>query len=831
MKLKGFSIAIILILVCNALQAQFTVSGTIEDASTGLPIMGAEVFDQKTKQLTTSNSKGNFVLKNLDKGQHKLIVVSLQYQTQEKIVDIRNDVSIEISMSEFEQELSEVVISEKREEIFALNRLKPVEGTAIYAGKKTEVILIDQMVGNLAANNARQIYSQVVGLNIYESADAGLQLSIGGRGLDPNRTANFNTRQNGYDISADVLGYPESYYTPPAEALGEIQVIRGAASLQYGTQFGGLINFKMKKPSLKPIELVSRQSIGSFGLFNSFNSISGTKKKFSYYTYYNFKTGSGFRDNSDFDSHNFFGSFGYQISEKTSLTLETTYLHYLAKQAGGLTDTQFNTNPNYSNRSRNWFEIDWRLFALKLEHKFSPKSDLSFTVFGLDAERNALGFRGVNFDQNDPVIIDPNNNPITEEDRMDENGDFVYARDLIKGNFNNWGAELRYLSRYNLGAKDAVFLIGSKFYQANNTSIQGAGSTGIDADFSFRNDQYPDYPNQSNFTFPNRNLALFGEHIFFINDRLSITPGARIEYIKTESDGVYRQVTFDNAGEPIGNQELTDDRMLERSFALFGLGASFEPNEDLEIYSNISRNYRSVTFSDIRVVNPTFIVDPDIADEKGYTFDVGMRGKWKKHISYDIGLFGLLYDGRIGIVFDNRANRVRKNIGKALIHGLEAFADWNILDALSIQSNQAKLSWFVNGALTNSEYIQSDENNVVGKKVEFIPAANLKTGIRWGYKDLLGSVQFTHLSKQFTDVENSQAAEEGSSRDGLIGEIPAYSVLDISLSYTYKRCRIETGINNLLDEKYFTRRATGYPGPGIIPSDPRSYYLSLQLKL
>lgn len=831
MKLKGFSIATILVLVCNLLQAQYTLSGKIEDANSGRPIVGAEIYDQSSNQLTTSNNTGNFTLKNLQKGRHKITIVSLQYQTQEKVIDVDNNLTITISMTEFEQELSEVVIGDKREEIFALNRLKPVEGTAIYAGKKTEVVLLDQMVGNLATNNARQIYSQVVGLNIYESADAGLQLSIGGRGLDPNRTANFNTRQNGYDISADVLGYPESYYTPPAEALSEIQVIRGAASLQYGTQFGGLINFKMKKPSLKPIELISRQSIGSFGLFNSFNSISGTKKKFSYYTYYNFKTGSGFRDNSDFDSHNFFGSFGYQINEKTSLTLETTLLHYLAKQAGGLTDSQFNNNPNFSNRSRNWFEIDWRLLALKLEHKFSPKSDFSLTIFGLDAERNALGFRGIKFDQDDPVIIDPNTNPITQEDKVDENGDFVYVRDLIKGNFNNWGAEMRFLSRYKLADKDAVFLIGSKFYQADNTSIQGAGSKGVDADFSFRNDEYADYPNQSNFTFPNQNLALFGEHILFINDRFSMTPGVRLEYIKTESDGVYQQVTFDNAGVPIGNQELNDDRMLKRSFVLFGLGTSFEPNENLEIYTNISRNYRSVTFSDIRVVNPTFIVDPNISDEKGYTFDIGMRGKWKKYISYDVGVFGLLYDGRIGIVFDDRANRVRKNIGKAFIHGVEAFADWNLLDALSIKSTQAKLSWFVNGAFTNSEYIQSDENNVVGKKVEFIPAINLKTGLRWGYKNILGSLQFTHLTQQFTDVENSQTAGEGSSRDGLIGEIPAYSIMDISLSYSYKNWKIETGVNNFLDENYFTRRATGYPGPGIIPSDPRSYYLSLQLKL
>ena len=65
---------------------------------------------------------------------------------------------------------------------------------------------------------------------------------------------------------------------------------------------------------------------------------------------------------------------------------------------------------------------------------------------------------------------------------------------------------------------------------------------------------------------------------------------------------------------------------------------------------------------------------------------------------------------------------------------------------------------------------------------------------------------------------------------GVIGEIPAYSLADISLSYKIKNIRFETGVNNLLDEKYFTRRATGYPGPGIIPSAPRNLYFTFQIK-
>ena len=111
----------------------------------------------------------------------------------------------------------------------------------IYEGKKSEVIIPEQLVANLATNNARQVYARVAGLNIWENEGAGLQLSIGGRGLDPNRSSNFNVRQNGHDISADALGYPESYYTPPSEAVGKIQVVREAASLQYGTQVGGCL--------------------------------------------------------------------------------------------------------------------------------------------------------------------------------------------------------------------------------------------------------------------------------------------------------------------------------------------------------------------------------------------------------------------------------------------------------------------------------------------------------------------------------------------------------------------------------------------------------------
>ncbi|MCK8522718.1 TonB-dependent receptor [Aquimarina sp. D1M17] len=821
MKLRDYKVFFLVVFISGYTFSQYKITGKVVDEA-NKAIENAEVYNQNTGAQVVTDNDGNFVFNDIEPGDYVITVFSYDFEILEKQIKVEQDTTISFTLAPLDEKLSEVLITQRRAKIFGLKQLKPIEGTAIYAGKKSEVVLLENALGNLASNNAREIYSQVVGLNIYENSVGGLQLNIGGRGLDPNRTANFNTRQNGYDISADVLGYPESYYTPPAEALSEIQVVRGAASLQYGTQFGGLINFKMKQPNPnKKIELVSRQSFGAFNAFSSFNSLGGTVGKLSYYTYFNYKTGDGFRPNSEFDSKNIYANIGYQISDKTKLTGEFTYLDYLAQQPGGLTDTQFELDPDVSNRTRNWFEVDWKLFSLKLEHKFSEKTDFSVNLFALDASRKALGFRG--------IPTDLNSNPITAPDETDVNGVFVTPRDLIVGNFRNWGAETRLLHRYDLLGRESVFLIGAKYYQSDNSSRQGPGSLGTDANFDFQNVTFPDYPNQSTFDFPNQNIAVFGEHIFNITDKLSITPGARFEYIKTQADGTYNNVIFDNAGNPISNTLETDDETLERSFVLLGLGSSYKFNTSLEAYANISQNYRSVTFNDIRIVNPTFVIRPDISDEEGFTADIGLRGKLNNLLSYDASVFGLWYQDRIGEIFNDRAQRVRGNIGDAFIYGIESYVNWNIANTFLSDNTNYVFNAFTNLAITDSEYTKS-EQPIEGNKVEFIPLVNFKTGIGFGYKNFLGSIQFTHLSEQFTEVTNADRGITGSREEGTLGKIPAYSIVDISFSYTYKKFKLETGINNLLDESYFTQRATGYPGPGIIPAAPLSWYTTLQFK-
>jgi len=64
-----------------------------------------------------------------------------------------------------------------------------------------------------------------------------------------------------------------------------------------------------------------------------------------------------------------------------------------------------------------------------------------------------------------------------------------------------------------------------------------------------------------------------------------------------------------------------------------------------------------------------------------------------------------------------------------------------------------------------------------------------------------------------------------------VGPIPAYQLLDFFLNYQYKKYRIGLSLNNLGNQVYFTRRATGYPGPGIIPSDPFNFSFNFSWEL
>lgn len=700
---------------------------------------------------------------------------------------------------------------------FGVTRLKDVDGAGIYAGKKSEVIVLKDVTANTATNNSRQLYSRVAGLNIYENdGGAGTQLAIGGRGLDPNRVSNFNTRQNGYDISADALGYPESYYTPPAEVLDRIEVVRGAASLQYGTQFGGILNFKMKSGvDTAKMQVNSQLSGGSRGFFNTSTSVGGTTGKLNYYVFYQHKSGNGWRPNSRFNVNMGYAAAAWKAAERLTITAQYTHMDYLEHQPGGLNDAMFAADPKLSTKTRNWFRVNWNLGALLIDYSIADNLTFNSRFFGLLADRSALGAINTVNDQGGP-------------------------RNYRTDSYNNWGNESRLIYSYHLKKDNPYVLLGGVRYYDGYTDRQiglgNAGSGGAKSDFAFDKSNEYDSLSYSKYTFPNHNISLFAENIFRVNSKLSVIPGARYENIHTRADGFYNNPQADQSSQYTGivlsNTEVTEHRLNKRSFLITGIGFSYDQNTQVQFYGNISQNYRAINFNDMSIVNPNFRVDPNLKDEKGYSADLGVRGRVTDILSYDVSLFTIDYADRIGTVLLKDTSSITyqytTNIAKSRNLGIESFAELDLWKLVYGSLARTKLALFVNLSYIDARYVDSKESAYENKKVEFVPPVIFRTGLTFQQGHLTATWQYSYTARQFGDATDAATP----SNNGINGPVPAYTVMDLTAAYKLSRSfLLSASVNNLGNHMYFTRRADSYPGPGIVPADGRAVYVTLGVKL
>ncbi len=805
---------LLLLMSLCAFAQKATISGTIISTN-GEAASFANLFFTELNIGASTGFDGSYKIKDVPFGEHRLSISFVGYKRIDTVVSIRKDkMRLNFILSPVTTEMDAVDVDGGSKQTTVYNRLKSIEGVAIYAAKKNEVIDMKKITANTSSNNARQVFARVPGVNVWESDAAGLQLGIGARGLSPDRTANFNTRQNGYDMAADALGYPESYYAPPMQAIDRIEIVRGAASLQYGTQFGGMINLKLKEGN--PDKKLSGKTVNTYnsvGYFNTFNELGGQSGKLNYYSFFNYRIGSGYRPNTNFDAATGFIRIQYDLTEKLKLSAEYTKMGYEAQQAGGLTDVQFAQDPYQSLRNRNWFKVNWNLFALNLDYKLSNTTIINSRFFGIASTRQALGY--LQTPNRIDGLQDPND-PTSFQNR-----------DLIVDYYRNVGNETRLLHKYQIKELPTAFLIGVRAYKGFTTKQQGYASNGVGPDFTFSDE----LKNKSDYEFPSTNMAVFAENIFNLSDRLSITPGVRYEYIRTTADGYYdSSVRLPLTGEVIIDSSTFEVRESNRSILLGGIGAAYRVSELLELYTNFSQNYRAITFTDMRVVNPSAAVDTNLKDERGFNLDLGIRGNINSIFTIDAGVYWLSYTDKIGSVqttyidnfFGERIVRLTTNVADAEILGVETYLETDILKLVKSKSKNFGLSHFLNFAYTHAYYHNSKETAVEGNRVESVPAINLKTGLQANYKKLKGSLQFTYISEQFSEATNAEYAPTG-----VYGIIPSYWVLDLSLAYEYKRFSFEGGVNNLTNNAYFTRRAVGYPGPGIIPASPVNFYLGV----
>lgn len=698
-------------------------------------------------------------------------------------------------------DMPEVTVTQYRFNENSVQELSGLHQGLILSGKKNVLIQVSESATNIAEKNARQIFARVPGVFVYDMDGSGNQVNISNRGLDPHRSWEYNVRLNGVLLNSDMYGYPASHYSPPMEAVQNIQMVQGTGSLQYGAQFGGMVNYLLKDAdTTRPLAYEGIVSAGSFGMWSTYQALHGSKGKWRYYAYYYRRTSDGYRDEAASDAEGQYLRLEYQANKKMQFQFEIGRSQYLYKIPGPLTDAQFLANPRMATRSRNYYSPDILVPSLTWNYKPGSRQHIQLQLSGLFGDRSSVQF--LNF-ANVPDTI----NRATG----------LYApRQVDIDNFNSKTAELRYTLQYRLFHTNATMATGVRYIHNDMRRRQlGQGTTGTDEDYSvtaagFQRDVY----------FRTRNVALFMEQSIALTPKWTVGAGARLESGQTRMDGFLAYKKPEEFPAPIKHQ-----------FLLLGANTQYQIKPGIKVYAGISQAYRPVILSEYLPATVFEFTDAQLRNGSGTVTEAGFTGKWKA-LQWQVSAFDIHYNNRVGtqvLQVGNETQIWRTNIGNAVTQGIEAYADVKIF-----QTDEWKASVFTSTAWMKGRYVNGsirngqDNTNLSGNALETVPEWTSRNGLQLHYRTATLLVQHSYVDDSFSDPLNTVTPVANGAR----GIVPAYTVWDINFSWRFMgRFTLRTSLNNATNSQYFTKRPNGYPGAGVWASDGRSVVVSFGVKL
>ncbi len=692
------------------------------------------------------------------------------------------------------------------DELVQVHFLPPVQGTRIFSGKKNSVIDLDEFP-RIMNNNYRQALAKTPGLMLSEETTP--LVSIGYRGLDPNRIQFMQVLKDGIPIHADQFGYPESYYTPPLDTVDRIEFIGDGAALMYGPQPGGALNFITHRPSADHrFSFGTKNTYGSDDFYSNFTYVDGTVGRVGYYGYYNRRQGEGFRQaNSDFtldagliklvldghtDSRWILAVEGYEEEhgEPGGLTFATT--------PGA---ANYNVNRDATTRFNDRFELKRYAASLAWERDFSEGTKMTMTAWASYYQRWSTRQRGGGFGTL-PTGAAAETTTIEDQE------------------FYTLGYEARLRHDYDLWGGRHTIAGGFQVYHTDSPREDSRGQTASARSGILRNDS-----DRETWYAP-----VFLENRFHWG-ALSITPGVRFENI-WQSVQENRHADREAAGLPLAD-------LNEYDFVpLFGLGITYELAKKVELYGNVSQSYRPKIFTQAVPTGGTVLIPEDLEEAKAVQYEIGFRGQPRPWIWWDVSAFLLDFEDQIGTVARADGFSTVANVGRAQHRGVEAAFDIDLIGLLDASRDPAELavagkdgvavratptlverfgsfSLYGNVSFLHAEFV---DGPLDGRTPRQAPDYLVRAGAiyRWGDRFKVAMLG-TFVGEAYADDANTPQRH-----------IPAYMVWDLTAeAKIYKDfVSIHAGINNLFAEDYYSR----ITDTGIDPAYGRNYYIGLSLQ-
>ena len=663
---------------------------------------------------------------------------------------------------------------------------------------------------------------EVPGVNVRDEEGLGLRPNIGIRGLDPTRSRKVHIMEDGVPIMLMPYGDPSSYYFPPIFRFDRIEVLKGSGQLLYGPQsIGGVMNFITKMPPRTPQGNFEFRG-GNLNYFNTHFDYGGTWGKSGYLVdYTHFQSDSPRFTNNRVKVDDITFKTVQEISDRTTILAKFNYYGEESKLGyQGLTEADWGARGGDRYTSFTNDKLEFRRLGahVAVQHMFNANLSTTVNFFGhyISRDWTRQNQQGVDINGN-PVggSVTGNNIPATAFSVIPSNQSFTNAREYWV-----YGVEPRFHLTHRLFgiANEADFGARAMYEQSDRkqflNQLSGAGG----AFTCFASDPNGVCLNENNVRHTEA-YSLFFQNRFFVTDKITITPGFRVENVN------YDQYNKRNPpAETYAKTNITE--------VLPGIGATYSPLENYTFFAGVHRGFAPPTISDAitGAFSPGPTVINDLDPELSWNYEVGVRSTPVQWLGYELTLFEMDFQNQIvSQSVAGGTGATLTNAGRTRHRGVEFGVKADMFDMARGQNRDQDIILDVNYTWLAEADFRGDRNSsisgaallpdeptvvsVSGNRLPYAPKHMITAGLGYTNRPIgfNARIETQCISDMFADDRNRHDPTPNGAR----GIVRGWCVLNAAVNQYVKPINTTFYVvgKNLLDQLYMVDRSRGiYPG-------------------